>query len=94
MQSQNPITVDGKTFDRLSVNLAVSTTYTPGGDREMSIALRVIPTRVDADGVATADAQAYTVYRGRLSDLQNEHEAACVQAMTAALQTFIASKGW
>lgn len=94
MQSQNPITVDGKTFDKLSVNLAVSTTYTPSGEREMSIALRVIPTRVDAEGVATADAQAYTVYRGRLSELRSQDEAACVQSMTAALQQFIASQGW
>lgn len=95
MQSANPVTVDGVTYDRLSVNLAVTSSYNAAGERDMSIALRVIPTRIDAEaGVQTADAAAYTVYRGRLAELQSEQEQACVQSMTAAIQAFITAKGW
>jgi hypothetical protein len=61
----------------------------------MSIAMRVIPTRIDAEiGAVTLDSHAHTVYRGRLAELQTPDEQACVQAMTAALQAFIAAKGW
>lgn len=95
MQSANPVTIDGKTYDRLSVNLAVTTSYNAAGERDMSIAMRVIPTRIDAEeGVQTADAAAHTVYRGRLSELRTADEQACVQSMTAALAGFIQSQGW
>ena len=95
MQSANPVVIDGQTFDRLTVNLAVTTQYNAAGERDMSIAMRAIPTRIDPEaGVQTADAAAYTVFRGRLAELQSEQEQACVQAMTAALAQFIASKGW
>lgn len=94
MQSANPLTIDGVAYDRLSVNLAVTTSYNAAGERDMSIAMRVVPTRIDADGVHTADAAAHTVYRGRLSELRTADEQACVQSMTAALQQFIASQEW
>lgn len=94
MLSANPVTIDGVTYDRLTVNLAVTTTYNADGERDMSVALRVIPTAITAAGVQTADAQAHTVYRGRLSELRTADELACVQAMTAALGQFIAAQGW
>lgn len=94
MQSQNPISVDGVTYGRLSVNLAVTSSYNAAGDRDMSIALRVIPTAITPDGAKTLDAQAHTVYRGRLAELKTPDEQSCVHAMTAALASFIASQGW
>lgn len=94
MQSASPITIDGVTYDRLSVNLAVTSNYSAAGTRDMSIALRVIPTAVTADGVKTLDAHANTVYRGSLSELRSESEQECVEAMTAALAAFIESRGW
>lgn len=94
MQSVSPMTIDGATYDRLTVNLAVTTTYNAAGERDMSIAMRVIPTRIDAEGVHTADAAAHTVYRGRLAELRTADEQACVQSMTAALGQFIAAQGW
>lgn len=95
MNSSNPITIDDQVYDKLTVNLAVTTNYNSNGERDMSIAMRVIPTRIDPIvGVQTADSAAYTVYRGRLAELQNESEQSCVLAMTQALQQFISSKGW
>lgn len=95
MESASPVVIEGQVYDRLTVNLAVSTSYNAAGERDMSIAMRVIPTRIDAEaGVQTADAAAYTVYRGSLASLHGQSEQQCVQAMTAALQQFIESKGW
>lgn len=95
MQSASPIVHEGQTYDRLSVNLAVTTSYNAAGDRDMSIAMRVIPTRLDAEaGAITLDSHAHTVFRGRLAELNGSDEQSCVQAMTAALQAFIAAKGW
>jgi hypothetical protein len=95
MNSSNPITIDDQVYDKLIVNLAVTTSYNTSGDRDMSIAMRVIPTRIDPiQGVQTADNSAYIVYRGRLAELQNESEQSCVLAMTQALQQFISIKGW
>ena len=94
MNSANPITIDDKVYDKLTVNLAVSTNYNAAGERDMSIALRVVPTFIDNEGVHTADSSAYTVYRGRISELQTQQEVDCVATMVGALQNFIASKGW
>lgn len=94
MQSQNPITVDGVAYDRLSVNLAVTSAYSAAGERDMSIALRVIPTAITPEGAKTLDAQAHTVYRGRLAELRTADEQACVQAMTAALASYIELQRW
>lgn len=95
MQSANPVVIDGHTFDKLTINLAVSTQYNAAGERDMSISMRAIPTRIDAEsGAVTADQAAHVVYRGGLTQLQGDQEVACVQAMTAALQQFIESKGW
>ena len=95
MQSASPVVHDGLTYDRLSVNLAVTTSYNAAGERDMSIAMRVIPTRIDAEiGAVTLDLHAHTVFRGRLAELSGASEQACVQAMTAALQQFIAARGW
>jgi hypothetical protein len=95
MQAASPVVHDGQTYDRLSVNLAVTTSYNAAGERDMSIAMRVIPTRIDAEiGAVTLDSHAHTVYRGRLAELKTPDEQACVQQMTQALQALIESKGW
>lgn len=94
MNSASPITIDGVTYDRLSVNLAVTSSYNVTGERDMSIALRVVPTAISPDGVQTLDSQAHAVFKGSLASISNADEAACVQAMTAALATYISSQGW
>ncbi|MFM7795202.1 MAG: hypothetical protein ACKO7N_00360 [Candidatus Nitrosotenuis sp.] len=90
MNSNNPI----QNYDKLSVNLAVTSFYKPDGNRDLNIALRVIPTKVDENGVSTLDNEAYTVYRGSLMELKDETEQTCVGKMIVALQEFINSRGW
>jgi len=104
MIATNPIVLDGQTFDRWSLNLAITGKYKADGSPDASICMRLIPTRIaaattDAEGNAvpaaavTADSAAIGLLRGRLSEITDPAEAAAVTAIQTALQTYIASKG-
>ena len=90
MISNNPI----DNYDKLSINLAVTSFYKSDGSRDMNIALRVIPTKIEANQVITLDDHTYTVYRGSLNELKDNSEQECVGKMIVALQEFINSRGW
>jgi hypothetical protein len=99
MIATNPIVLDGQTFDRWSLNLAITGKYKADGSPDASIAMRLIPTRIvpatedAAASVEQADAAAIGLLRGRLSEITDPAEAAAVTAIQTALQTYIASKG-
>jgi hypothetical protein len=99
MIATTPLEIDGQTFDRWSLNLAITGKYKADGSPDASIAMRLIPTRIvpateDASAsVEQADAAAIGLLRGYLSEVQDPAEAACVTAITTALQTLVASKG-
>jgi hypothetical protein len=104
MIATNPIELDGQTYDRWSLNLAITGKYNGDGSPDASIAMRLIPTRIepvstDAEGnevparAMTADEAAIGLLRGYLHEVQDPAEQACVTAITTALQTFIAAKG-
>jgi hypothetical protein len=99
MIATTPLEIDGQTFDRWSLNLAITGKYKADGSPDASIAMRLIPTRIvpateDASAsVEQADAAAIGLLRGYLSEVQDPAEAACVTAITNALQTLVASKG-
>jgi hypothetical protein len=99
MIATNPIQIDGQTYDRWSLNLAITGKYKADGSSDASIAMRLIPTRIvpatedTAASVEQADAAAIGILRGYLSEVQDPAEAACVSAITTALQTLVASKG-
>lgn len=94
MNSNNPIDMNNKVYDKLSVNLAVTSFYKSDGNRDLSIALRVLPTSHNNEEVSTLDEAAYAVYRGSLTELKDEAEQVCVGKMIAALQEFINRRGW
>lgn len=94
MLSSKPIVVDNVTYDRLSINLAVSTSYNTEGQQNMSVALRAVPTAVTSDGVLTLDSQAKTMYKGSLNELVNVDEQAYGVALIQALQNLLSSKEW
>lgn len=95
MNSSNPVTFDGYTYDKLSVNLASTSFYNSDGSRDINVAMRIIPTRIDDQGnVVQLDSEAYTLYRGNLSQLQDSNEVTCMNNIVQALQQFIISKGW
>jgi hypothetical protein len=99
MIATTPLEIDGQTYDRWSLNLAITGKYKADGSPDASIAMRLIPTRIvpatedTAASVEQADAAAIGILRGYLSEVQDPAEAACVSAITTALQTLVASKG-
>jgi hypothetical protein len=99
MIATTPLQIDGQTYDRWSLNLAITGKYKADGSPDASIAMRLIPTRIvpatedAAASVEQADAAAIGLLRGYLSEVQDPAEAACVSAITTALQTLVASKG-
>jgi hypothetical protein len=104
MIATTPLQIDGQTYDRWSLNLAITGKYKADGSPDASIAMRLIPTRIaaattDTEGnevpaqAVTADSAAIGLLRGHLSDINDPAEAAAVSAIQTALQTYVASKG-
>ena len=92
MTATNPITIDGKTYDRFSLNLAITGKYHADGATDAQVAMRLIPTRIENDQVETADAAAIGISLGTLagSDAATQQAVAAIQQ---ALQTYLQAKG-
>jgi hypothetical protein len=56
MLATNPLQIDGQTFDRYSLNLAITGKYNGDGTTDAHVAMRLIPTRIEDGQVHTADA--------------------------------------
>ena len=104
MIATTPLEIDGQTYDRWSLNLAITGKYKADGSPDASICMRLIPTRIvtattDAQGnevpaqAVIADSAAIGILRGRLSEITDPAEATAVTAIQTALQTYIATKG-
>ena len=93
MNASKPIEIDGKQYDKLSLNLAITGGYKSDGSQDASIALRLVPTRVENEVVETADAAAIGLLRGHLSEVADPAEQAAVAAIQAALQNLFTAKG-
>lgn len=94
MLASKPIQIDGQTFDRYSLNLAISGKYLPNGQPDACINLLLTPTRVSEDGeVITAPEAASSLLRGKLAEITDPAEQAAVDAIQAALQTYLQAKG-
>jgi len=92
MQATNPIEINGKSFDRYSLNLAINGKYNADGSTDASIAARFIPTRIEGDEVEQAQEQSVNIALGSLSGSDTATLTA-VSEISAALQKFIISKG-
>ena len=94
MNATNPITIDGKQYDKFSLNLAISGRYESDGTPDACINLLLTPTRISEEGeVITAPEAAVSILRGRLSEVTDPAEQAAIGAIQNALQTYIAAKG-
>ena len=96
MYTTNPITLeDGRVFDRLNVNLAI-TTRLQEGVFTASAALRLTPARVSEDGSQESLEGAQVVLSGDTAkDMASDADkAALVSEITAAMQKFIVAKGY
>jgi len=93
MNATNPIEINGKSYDKFSLNLAITGFYKADGSQDASIAMRLIPTRVENEVVETADSAAIGLLRGSFSEIADPAEQAAVAAIQTALQTLISTKG-
>ena len=92
MNATNPIQIDGKSYDKFSLNLAITGKYLADGSSDASIAARFIPTRIEGDEVEQATEHCVCFALGSLSG-SDEPTLTAVAEISAALQKFIISKG-
>jgi hypothetical protein len=92
MNATNPLQIDGKSYDRYSLNLAITGKYNGDGSRDANVAMRLIPTRIDDGEVITADEAAIGIALGSLEG-SDEATQQAVRAIQTALQQYIAAKG-
>jgi hypothetical protein len=91
MNATTPLQIDGKTYDRYAMTLAVSGRYNAPDQPDASVVLTLTPTRFEGDQIEQA-AESRTVLFGSLAVADDEARTA-VSEVQAALQKFIYSKG-
>jgi hypothetical protein len=93
MNATNPIEIDGKQYDRYSLNLAITGFYKPEGQPDANVAMSLIPTRIE-DGVVEQAGLEHrkAVVLGSLSQASAEEQQA-IAAIQAALQAYLQAKG-
>jgi hypothetical protein len=92
MIATNPIEINGKFYDRFSLNLAISGRYLGDGSSDANVAMRLVPTAIEAGEVITADEAAIGIALGSLAG-SDEATQQAVGAIQAALQAYISAKG-
>ena len=90
---KEPLNIDGVVYDRLVINLAVSTNYNSNNESDLSLALRVVPARVDDNNaLVTNDSKAIGIYRGRVGELQDANEVNFVENLVNSLTNLVNGK--
>ena len=92
MNASNPIQIDGKSYDRYSLNLSITGRYLGDGSSDANVAMRLVPTRIETGEVITADEAAIGIALGSLEG-SDEATQQAVGAIQAALQTYLNAKG-
>lgn len=93
MTATNPIEINGKSYDKFSLNLAITGRYLGDGSSDANVAMRLVPTRIEDGVVETADEAAIGILRGSFSEIADPAEQVAVAAIQSALQTLISTKG-
>lgn len=93
MIASAPSTIDGKTYDLYSLNLAISGKYNGDGTTDANVAMRLVPTAIKNGEVITADDAAIGIALGSLAGSDAATQQA-VGAIQAALQDYIQAKGF
>lgn len=93
MLANNPVVIDNETYDQLGINLAVTYRVTGSGTGDASVAMRIVPSRIDQDGnVITADEAAMGISVATLDGVDPDAVTA-VDAVKAAIEAYLAAKG-
>jgi hypothetical protein len=92
MNASSPIQINGKSYDKFSLNLAISGRYLGDGSSDANVAMRLVPTRIENGEVITADEAAIGIALGSLAG-SDEPTQQAVGAIQAALQAYLVAKG-
>ena len=92
MNASAPIEIDGKQYDKFSLNLAISGRYLGDGSSDANVAMRLVPTRIENGEVITAEEAAIGIVLGSLAGADEATQQA-VGAIQASLQAYIQAKG-
>ena len=92
MTASAPIEINGKSYDKFSLNLAITGRYLSDGSSDAQVAMRLVPTRIESGEVLTADEAAIGIALGSLAGSDAATQQA-VGAIQAALQAYISAKG-
>jgi hypothetical protein len=104
MVASAPSIINGKTFDRYSLNLAITGIYNGDGTPDACISLLLTPTRIapaieDDAGIRVparaelAPRAARSILRGSFDEVRDPAEVAAIAAIQAALQAYLVAKG-
>jgi hypothetical protein len=92
MNATNLLQIDGKSYPKFSLNLAITGKYLGDGSSDANVAMRLVPTAIENGEVITADEAAIGIALGSLAG-SDEATQQAVGAIQAALQTYITAKG-
>lgn len=92
LHTNQPVERDGKTYELLAANLALSPMWR-SDDAGVSIAVRLTPYRLGDDGPERLDDDARAVVFGDATQVLDPDLMAFLQAIEAAGQQFINAKG-
>jgi hypothetical protein len=92
MIATTPIQIDQKSYDRYSLNLAISGKYKADGSTDANVAMRLVPTRIENGEVITADEAAQSIALGTIEGADAATQQA-VGAIQSALQAYLQAKG-
>ena len=92
MNASSPIEINGKSYDKFSLNLAITGRYLGDGSSDANVAMRLVPTRIENGEVITADEAAIGIALGSLAGSDADTLQA-VAAIQSALQAYIEAKG-
>jgi len=92
MNASTPIQIDGKSYPKFSLNLAITGKYNGDGSSDANVAMRLVPTAIENGEVITADEAAIGIALGSLTGADEATQQA-VGAIQTALQAYIQAKG-
>lgn len=93
MTASTPLLINEKSYDRYSLNLAITGFYRGNGQPDANVAMSLIPTRVENGEVEQAGIEhRKAVVLGSLSQASAEEQTA-IAAIQAALQSYLVAKG-
>ena len=92
MNASAPITIDGKSYDIYTINLAITSVVNPDASEDANVAMRLVPTRIANGEVILANDYARSMALGSVDGV-DAPTATAVAQISASIQEFIFAKG-